>query len=85
MKLNITSHDPIVIAEFILVGLATLCFIGGMFAYLALNAIPVWNWFAFTFFILLKNWLEFFESVVDRRIHQLDEHEMPFVCRRQAD
>lgn len=62
VKNNLKSDDPLLIAEFILVMLASTCFVVGMFSYLAYSLIPVWLWFSFTFFILAKNWLEFFES-----------------------
>lgn len=85
LKLNFTSHDPVVILEFILVMLATLCFVGGIFTYLAYLAIPIWSWLAFSFFILAKAWLEFFETCQDRRVHQIPESELPAGLRRQAD
>lgn len=85
MKLNLNSHDPVVIIEFIMVGLATLCFVTGIFTYLVFSDIPVWNWLAFCFFILVKSWLEFFETYQDRRVHQIPESELPHGLRRQAD
>lgn len=86
MKLNLNSHDPIVTIEFILVGLATISFVGGVFVYVVFKDIVAWNWIAFTFFILVKNWLEFFESYQDRRRHSLpDDERLPFMMRRLAD
>lgn len=86
MKLNLNSHDPIVTFEFILVGLATISFVGGVFVYTVFKDLVVWNLIAFAFFILLKNWLEFFESYQDRRRHNLPDNErLPEMFRRQAD
>ena len=83
---NISPHNPIVLVEFVLIVLATLCFIGGVFAYLVFGSIPVWNWLAFSLFILAKNWLEFFDSCEDRRCHNLiNDEKLPYMFRRQAD
>ena len=80
------SPDPIVVAEFILVLLATVFFVGGVFAYLMFSAIPIWNWITFCLLILAKGWCEFFETCEERRINNIpDDEKLPYMCRRQAD
>jgi len=86
LRLKLYSQDWVVIAEFVLVMLATFCFLGAAFSYLAFSSIPVWNWLAFSFFILVKLWLEFYETYEDRRVmNTIDDEKLPSMCRRQAD
>jgi len=88
-QLKLTSYfgspDPVVVAEFIMVMLATVSFVGIIFTYLMFSSIPVWNWITFAFFILVKGWCEFFETCDDRRVNNLDDDRLPYMCRRQAD
>lgn len=71
--MRLTHTDKIIIAEFICIVLATLLFVAGTISYVwGLDTYkPVWIWFAF--FMLVKHWLEFWESEIE--MPELDELE----------
>ena len=75
-KLRLTHADKFVIAEFICIVIATLLFLWGVFDYwynYTLQA-EIWGWFAF--FMLAKNWAEFYETTEDRRVHTMTVEEL---------
>lgn len=88
MKIRLVHADKLVIAEFVLIILATLFFLWGVFDYHYNYKLspPIWGFFAF--FMLAKSWLEFYETHEDRRTHELTDEELkelPFTLRRQTD